>query len=292
MSLSAPLLPVAAMIASQLSLCVGSSYAKTLFPVLGPAGATALRLVFAAMLLLAIARPWRWALSGRDAATIGLYGLVLGCMNLTFYLAIARIPLAIAVAIEFTGPLLLAVATSRRRLDFLWIACAVAGLGLLLPIHRGAASLDPLGVAFALAAAVCWALYIVTGQRASGLPGGQATSVGMLAAALVVLPVGAPEAAAAWGQPALLLAGALVGLLSGAIPYSLEMLALRRLPKNTFGILLSMEPAIGALVALAMLGEVLTPWQWLAIACVIVASAGSATGARREAPGVKRACTP
>jgi inner membrane transporter RhtA len=245
---------------------------------------TALRLAFAALLLLLVWRPWRWPLSGRDARTIALYGVVLGLMNLQFYLAIARIPLAITVAIEFTGPLVLAMASSRRPLDFLWIGFAVLGLGLLLPLHPGPGGLDPIGVAFALGAAVCWALYIITGQRAGNVHGGQATSLGMLTAALVVLPVGLPSTGVLRHTPSLLLGGLVVGILSSALPYSLEMIALKRLPKHTFGILLSMEPAVGALAAMPILGEVLTPVQWVAIASIIVASAGSAMGAKPAAP--------
>jgi inner membrane transporter RhtA len=273
------------MLGSIVSLFVGSSYAKSLFPVLGAQGMTAMRLGFAALLLLAIWRPWRWPLSARDAGTIALYGVVLGSMNLLFYLAIARIPLGVTVAIEFTGPLLLAMSASRRGLDFIWIGFAVLGLGLLLPLDHGAGRLDPVGVGFALGAALCWALYIITGQRAGRVHGGQATSLGMLTGALIVLPIGLPHAAVALSQPWLLASGLVVGILSSALPYSLEMVALKRLPKHTFGILLSMEPAVGALAALAMLGERLTSLQWLAIASIIVASVGSAAGARPvEAP--------
>jgi inner membrane transporter RhtA len=274
------LVPIAAMLGSIVSLCVGSSYAKTLFPVLGPEGATALRLLVASALLLTLRRPWRRGLTRRDALTIAAYGAVLGTMNLLFYLAIARIPMGLAIAIEFTGPLVLAMAASRRARDFVWVAFATLGLGLLLPIVPGSGGLDPVGVAFAFGAAVCWALYIVTGQRAGRVDAGQATAYGMAVAALVVLPIGAPGASAAWHQPGLWLAGLAVGVLSSALPYSLEMIALKRLPKQTFGILLSMEPAVGALVAIPMLGERLSAVQWLAIGCIVVASTGTALGAR------------
>lgn len=271
-------LPVAAIVASIVSLCIGSSFAKSLFPVLGAQGTTVIRLAFAAALLWLFWRPWRWPLTARDAGRIALYGAVLGCMNLLFYLAIARIPLGIAIAIEFSGPLALAIATSRRASDFVWIGFAVIGLGLLLPIHEGVAGLDPWGVAFALGAAVMWALYIITGQRTGNVPSGQATSLGLAMAALLVLPFGAGEARAALLDPGLLLAGLAVAVLSSAIPYSLEMVALKRLPKQTFGILLSLEPVVGALAAMAVIGETLTPLQWAAIASIVVASAGSAMG--------------
>lgn len=272
---AASLLPVACMLGAIVSLCVGSSFAKTLFPALGATGTTAIRVGLAALILVAVWRPWRWPLAAADLRTLVPYGVVLGCMNLSFYLAIARIPLGVAIAIEFTGPLLLAMASSRRALDFVWIGFAVLGLGLLLPTPAGTAPLDPIGVAFALAAAACWALYIVTGQRVGGLHAGQATSLGMVIAALVVLPVGLGPASAAFHDPMLLLAGLGVGVLSSAVPYSLEMVALRRLSKTTFGVMLSLEPAVGALAGLAVLGEGLTALQWAAIGSVIVASAGS-----------------
>jgi inner membrane transporter RhtA len=275
------MLPIAAMLGSILSLCIGSSFAKTLFPVAGAEGTTAIRLVFAAVLLLAFWRPWRRPLARRDAFTIALYGVVLGAMNLLFYLAIARIPLGIAIAIEFTGPLVLAIAASRRARDFVWIGFAVLGLGLLLPLQTQAVRLDPVGVSYALGAGVCWALYIITGKRAGNLHGGQATSLGLLVATLVVLPVGFGQATSALRDPALWAVCLAVGILSSALPYSLEMVALKRLPKETFGILLSMEPAVGAFAAWAILGETLTPLQWLAIGCIIVASVGSAQGASR-----------
>lgn len=277
-------LPVAAVLGSIISLCVGSSFAKTLFPVAGAEGTTVIRLAFAAVLLLALWRPWRRPLSRRDAGTIALYGVVLGIMNVLFYLAIARIPLGIAIAIEFTGPLVLAIISSRRALDFVWIGFAVLGLGLLLPLDGRASGLDPLGVMYAIGAGVCWALYIITGKRAGNLHGGQATSLGMLIATLVVLPVGFGQATAALLNPAWLAIGLVVGILSSAVPYSLEMVALRRLPKETFGILLSMEPAVGAVAAWIILGERLTLLQGLAIGCIIVASVGSAKGAGQAVP--------
>lgn len=285
--LSSPFLPVAAILGSITSLCIGASFAKNLFPVVGAQGTTVMRLTVAALILTVAWRPWRWKLTPQDAKAIGVYGVVLGIMNLLFYLAIARIPLGVAIAIEFTGPLVLAISASRRVLDFVWIAFAILGLGLLLPLHQYAAHLDPLGVMFALGAAVCWALYIITGQRASHAHGGQATSLGMLVAAMVVFPFGAQEARVALFDPALLLAGLGVGILSSAVPYSLEMVALKRIPKHTFGILLSLEPAVGALVAWIILHEMLTPLQWVAIACIIVASVGSTLGLKTGKAPVK-----
>ena len=277
-------LPVAALLGSIVSLCVGSSFAKSLFPVLGPQGTIVLRIGFSALLLAGFWRPWRWRLSAADAGRIAIYGAVLGAMNLTFYMAISTIPLGLTIAIEFTGPLVVAILASRRRLDFAWIGLAATGLVLLLPWTPGGATLNPVGVGFALAAAVCWALYIVFGQRAAHLHAGQSVSLGMVVALLVVAPFGAARVAPVLTNPLLLAAGLGVAIFSSALPYSLEMVALRRLPKQTFGVLLSMEPAVGALAGLVILGERLTPLQWLAIASIIAASAGAALTARRGEP--------
>lgn len=274
------LVPVLALIGASLSLTVGTSFSKHLFPLVGAQGTTSFRTAFGAMILLAIWRPWRMPLSRRDAGAIAAYGAVLGMMNLLFYLSLRTIPLGVAIAIEFVGPLSVAVAASRRRTDFLWIGFAVLGLLLLLPLSPGAGRLDPVGVAFALGAAFCWALYIIFGQRAGHVHGGQATSWGMTIAALVVFPFGWAHAGTALLNPSLLAAGLGVALLSSALPYSLEMVALKRLPKQTYGVLLSMEPAMGALVALAILGEALAPLQWLAILCIMVASIGTASSVK------------
>ncbi len=255
------------------SLQGGAAIAKSLFPVAGAAGTSSLRVGFSALVLIAIWRPWRRSLSARDAGWIALYGAALGVMNLLFYLSLTRLPIGPAVAVEFTGPLLLAIAGSRRRSDFAWIGLAVLGLGLLLPLG-GAGGLDPIGIALALAAGVAWALYILFGQRAGRVDGGQAVALGMLAAALVVAPFGLAEAGMALFSPTILALGLAVALLSSALPYSLEMVALRRLDRTTFGVLMSLEPAVAALLAYLLIGEALTPVQWLAIGLIISASAG------------------
>lgn len=267
---------MAALVASMASLCVGSSQAKALFPLLGPEGMAASRIGLAACLLVALWRPWRRRPSGSEAKALAAYGLTLGAMNLCFYLAIARIPLGLAVAVEFSGPLALAVASSRRRQDLGWLALAALGLGLLAPWSGATAvALDPLGLAWALGAAASWAAYIVAGQRLGGLPAGQATAWGLGFGALLVLPFGWSSLGPLGARPELWPAVLGVALLSSALPYSLEMVALRRLSKTSFGTLLSLEPAIGALAAWAVLGERLGPQAWLAIACVSIASAGS-----------------
>ena len=276
------LLPVAALVTGMVSLQYGATIAKNLFPAVGAAGTSALRVGFSALILIAVWRPWRRSLAQREAGWIALYGITLGLMNLLFYLAIARLPLGPAVAIEFAGPLAIALIASRRTTDFLWIGVAVAGLGLLLPIAP-TSPLDPLGVALALGAALAWALYILFGQRAGRIDGGQAVSLGMLVAALVAAPFGLAEAGAALLAPGVLMAGLLVALLSSALPYSLEMVALRRLDRKSFGVLMSLEPAVAACAGFALLGERLGAVQWLAIGLVIAASAGITATSRRPA---------
>lgn len=274
------MLPALAVLGSVTALAIGTSYAKHLFPLVGAQGTSALRVGFSALLLLLFWRPWRWKTSRVDAMTILRYGLTLGLMNLLFYMAIRTIPFGIAVAIEFTGPLTVAMLSSRRPIDFLWVGCALLGLLLLLPLGGGPA-LDPAGVLYAMGAAACWGLYIVFGKRAGHLHAGHTVSLGLLAASLVVVPVGVAHAGMALLEPKILLAGLLVALVSSAIPMSLEMMALKRLPKETFGILISMEPAVAALWAMLLLHEQLAGVQWLAIGCTVVASIGSTMTARR-----------
>ena len=276
------LLPLLAVLGSVTALGVGTSLAKQwLFPQVGPQGTTALRVGFSALLLLALWRPWRQTLVRADGMAIARYGVALGLMNLLFYLSIQRIPFGVAVAIEFSGPLAVAMLSSRRAIDFVWMACAVLGLALLLPWRLGAGSLDLLGVAYALGAGLAWGLYIVFGKRTAHLPAGQAVALGLSVAALVVLPFGWAEAGAALLQPSVLLLAVVVAAISSAIPISLEMLALRRLPRETFGVLLSTEPAVAALLGLLLLGEQLSAVQWLAIGCIMAASIGFTLTARQ-----------
>lgn len=280
------LLPVLALLGSVVTLCIGTSFAKCLFPLVGAEGTSALRVGLSALLLLLLWRPWRWTLARADAVSILRYGATLGLMNLLFYLSIQRIPFGVAVAIEFSGPLAVAMWSSRRALDYAWVGLALAGLLMLLPFDVDARGLDPLGVACAAAAAVCWGLYIVFGKRTSHLHAGHTVSLGLAVAALVVVPVGVLHAGSALLDPMLLLAGLGIAALSSAIPISLEMVALRRLPKETFGVLTSIEPAIAALFGLMLLDERLSPLQWFAIGCITFASMGStATAARRGALG-------
>jgi inner membrane transporter RhtA len=274
-----------ALMCSLVSLSVGTSFAKSLFPALGPEGTTAYRLVFATLMLMAVFRPWRRRWVWADALPLCLYGATLGTMNLLFYSAIKTIPFGVAIAIEFTGPLAVAVWTSKKASDWLWVVLAALGLGLLLPLPGAdaAVALDPHGMAFALAAGVCWALYIVFGQRVALRYGSMATPMGMLVAALVVAPIGIAHAGSTLLDPQWLAAGLAVALLSSAVPYALEMFALNHLPKNTFSVLLSLEPAVGALAGWLVLAESLTLSQGLAIAMVMAASMGTAWSAGRSA---------
>lgn len=264
-----------AVLLSLTSMNLGAAFAKTLFPLVGAYGIAALRIDLAAILLLLFWRPWRRPIP-RDVRWVMLgYGATLGLMNLFIYQAFARIPLGIAMAIEVTGPLTIVLFGSRRPRDFLWLGAAVAGLLLLLPL-RSDAALDPLGIAFAIGAAICWMLYILTGKRISGPLGGDAVAWGMLVAAILVMPVGLAHAGAALFSPWVLLVGLVIALLSSAFPYSLEMKAMRRLPAPVFGLMLSSAPAVGALAGFIVLGERLTSIQWTAILCIMAASGGSA----------------
>ncbi|WP_396433462.1 EamA family transporter [Limnohabitans sp.] len=279
-----------ALLGSLVSLAVGTSFAKSLFPALGAEGTTAYRLVFATLILMAVFRPWRRRWVWADALPLGLYGITLGVMNLLFYSAIKTIPFGVAIAIEFTGPLAVAIWTSKKASDWLWVTLAIAGLALLLPLPGGdaATALDPMGMLLAFLAGICWALYIVFGQRVALRYGAMATPMGMLAAALVVAPIGVWHAGSALLDPQWLIAGLAVAVLSSAIPYALEMFSLKHLPKNTFSILLSLEPAVGALAGWLVLAEHLTLAQGLAIALVMVASMGTAWSAgqdKRVTPG-------
>lgn len=274
--------PFLAVLGSVTALGVGTSWAKqALFPAVGAQGTTAVRVGLSALLMLMLWRPWRWRLSRADAQAVVLYGAALGAMNLMFYLSLQTLPFGLAVAIEFAGPLAVAIWSSRRAVDFVWVALAIVGLALLLPLGLSGSTLDPLGVLYAVGAAVFWALYIVFGKRAGHLHAGQSVSLGLLVAALVVVPVGVAHAGAALLSPSVLLVGVAVAAISSALPISLEMMALKRLPKEAFGIMISMEPAVAALLALALLGERLDTVQWLAIGCIVAASMGSAATARR-----------
>jgi len=257
------------------SIQAGASLAKTLFHTVGAAGAVALRTALATLMLAIVLRPWRARFTAASWPALAVYGASLGVMNFLYYLALRTVPLGITVSLEFTGPLVVAVLSSRRAIDFLWIALAAAGLSLLLPIGHTQTSIDPAGTLFALGAGACWALYIVFGQKAGAAYGPQAVALGSIIAAIIVVPVGMAEAGATLFTVGALPYGLAIALLSTALPYTLEMIALIRLPARTFGILMSVEPVFGALFGWVMLREVLTGGQWLAIALIILASFGT-----------------
>jgi inner membrane transporter RhtA len=278
------LLPYAALFGGMLSLAVGTSFAKHLFPVIGAQGTTAYRVGLAALMLVLLWRPWRFRFSRQDLTGIALYGVATGAMNLCFYLSLRTIPLGIAIAVEFTGPLVLALINARRLEHVLWVALAGLGLLLLLPLGDASTALDPVGLMLAGAAGVCWALYIVFGKRLSHIHPGQSVALGMSVAALVVVPFGVASAGAALLSPAIALAGLGVAIASSAVPYSLEMYAMRHIPKRTFGVVLSVEPVFGAIAGLFVLHEQLNGRQWVAIAAIVAASAGAVISARQPIP--------
>jgi len=276
------ILPILLLLIAMTSIQSGASLAKGLFPEIGASGTTALRLSLGALILCILMRPWQAKLTLKSSRSLLAYGLSLGGMNLLFYLSLKTIPLGIAVALEFTGPLGLALLSSRRLVDFVWIALAVFGLWLL-PTGQSEVPLDPVGMALALAAGLCWALYIVFGQQAGAEHGKQTVALGTIVAALLVFPIGLWQAGSGLFSLDLLPVALGVAVLSSALPYSLEMVALTRLPARTFSILMSMEPAIAALSGLLFLSERLTLSQWLAISAIILASAGAAATIKPKA---------
>ncbi len=261
----------------------GASVAKQLFPLIGPEGTTALRLGFSAAILCLVFRPWRAFPPVGQRMPIIIYGLSLGGMNILFYYAIERIPLGIGVALEFTGPLAVALLSSRKKRDLFWVACAIAGIILLLPDMKGEDSLDPVGVILALAAGACWAFYILFGKKTGNQgSGGMTVAMGMSVAAIVLVPYGGVSQGSALLSWEVLPLGLLVAIMSSALPYTLEMVALRNMPAQGFSIMMSLEPAIAALAGFMILGEFLNLWQWLAILLVITASVGSSMSSNSE----------
>ncbi|CAI2134668.1 Inner membrane transporter rhtA [Serratia ficaria] len=253
----------------------GASLAKSLFPLVGAEGITTLRLGIGTLILFVIFRPWRMRFAAGSRLPLLIYGLALGSMNYLFYLSLRTVPLGIAVALEFTGPLAVAMFSSRRPIDFLWVALAIVGLWFLLPLGHGVASIDPFGAACALGAGACWAVYIIFGQKAGGDHGPGTVAVGSLIAALVFCPIGAWQTGSALLNVDILPVALAVAILSTALPYSLEIIALPKIPARTFGTLMSLEPAMAAFSGMLFLNEHLTGVQWLALAAIIAASMGS-----------------
>ncbi len=276
-------LPILCILISMIVIQGGASLAKTLFPLVGPAGTTSLRLTFSAVILLLVFRPWRSPLTRKQLFTLALYGVFLGGMNYLFYLSIERIPLGIAVALEFTGPLAVALFSSKRALDFIWVFLAVLGIICLMPFTQLSEPLDGWGIFLALAAGACWAGYILFGQKAgSDIPGGTAVSVGMVFAALAFVPIGVTQTGARLFSWDVIPLGIAVAILSSALPYSLEMVALKGLSRSTFSILMSLEPMFATLSGYIFLSENLTPLQLVAVGLVISASLGSSLTSRPQ----------
>jgi inner membrane transporter RhtA len=275
--------PYAAVIAAILSFALGTTVAKSLFPLIGAESAVTLRVVLSALIMAVIFQPWKAKRTGAHLWLTVLFGLVLGAMNLTFYLSLRTLPIGIALGIEFIGPLTVALLGARRLSHVAWVGLAGLGLVLLLPLTGQA--IDPVGAGFAALAAVFWAFYIVLGKKLSNFDPGRSLALGMAAAILVVAPVGLGQMD--WAlvlTPTVLGLALLVAILSSALPYSLEMAALKHLPRRTFGVLLSLDPAVGALAGLLILGEQLGGLQWLAIGCIVAASVGAAATSREPTP--------
>ena len=268
--------PIALLLIAMISMQGGAAYAKGLFGKVGPQGATALRLGFSALILAVVRRPWRDFRLSRSTWPLIAYGVCLGAMNTLFYMALRTVPLGVAIALEFIGPLMAASLGSRKWLDFAWIGLAVIGVLLLLPIAHSAQPVDPRGAALALASGACWALYIVFGRKVGAAYGSSGAALGMIIAATLFAPIGVASAGTNVFDLAIVPSGILLALLSSAVPYSLEMTALTRIPVRAFGILMSLEPAVGAMAGLLILGEMPTALQWAGIMAVIMASVGTA----------------
>ncbi|WP_333850442.1 threonine/homoserine exporter RhtA [Leclercia sp.] len=275
-------LPVVVILIAMLSIQSGASLAKSLFPIVGAPGVTALRIALGTLILVVIFKPWRLRFKKEQRLPLLFYGLSLGAMNYLFYLSIQTVPLGIAVALEFTGPLAVALFSSRRAVDFVWVVLAVLGLWFLLPLGQDVSHVDLTGAALALGAGACWAVYILTGQRAGEEHGPATVALGSLIAAIVFVPLGMAQATESIWQWSILPVGLAVAVLSTALPYSLEMIALTRLPTRIFGTLMSMEPALAAMSGMVFLGETLTFTQTLALCSIIAASMGSTLTLRRE----------
>ncbi|CUU23446.1 threonine/homoserine exporter RhtA [Duffyella gerundensis] len=268
-------LPITALLIAMISIQGGAALAKSIFPQVGATGITAIRLGIGTLILCVIFKPWRMRISRHNLPPLIIYGIALGAMNTLFYLAIRTVPLGIAVGLEFIGPLTLALAGSRRPLDFVWVLLALVGLWYLLPFGEGLSEIDPLGAALAIAAGACWAIYIVSGQRAGSGHGPATVAMGSVIASVIFVPIGLAFAESGLWSLSVLPVAIAIAILCSALPYSLEMVALTRLPARLFGTLMSIEPAMAAISGMLFLGELLTPVQWLALLAIVVASAGS-----------------
>src|SRR5919202_320900 len=270
--------PVGLVVLGILSVQIGAAFAKSLFPVLGPYGTVFLRLVFAALILMVAWRPrlrgHERSGGGREYLLVLLFGLVFAAMNTSFYASLDRLPLGVAVTVEFVGPLGIAVFGSRRLLDLLWAVLAAVGIVLLTPLTGvSGVQIDPLGLALALLAGLCWAAYILVSVRVGrSFPGGTGLALATAVGAVGVAPLGIWEGGPRLVRWPLLGTGSAVALLSSVIPYSFELEALRKLPARVFGVLMSIEPAVAAIVGFALLGEALGQRELLALGLITAAS--------------------
>lgn len=269
-------LPILVLLLAIISLQSGASLAKSLFPIIGAPGMTAWRLGIGTLILCLFFKPWRLKLKRPQFLPLLIYGLALGAMNYLFYLALRTVPLGIAVALEFIGPLSLALFSSRQIQDFIWVTLAVSGLWFLLPLGHNIAGVDVKGAALAMGAGACWAVYILAGQKAGAEHGLATVAIGSVIAAIVFVPLGLHFSENNIWQLSLIPTALAIAILSTVLPYSLEMIALTRLPARTFSIMMSLEPAMAAISGMLFLGEMLTPIQWMALLSIITASAGAA----------------
>lgn len=273
--------PLPAVLGSILTVQVGSAIAKMLFPAFGVMGTATLRIGLSALILLAINTPNLKKITNEQWKAVIPYGICLGAMNGIYYLALARIPIGLAVALEFIGPLFLALSGSKRPLEFLWALLAVTGIMLIAPWNEKGVNI--FGAAMALLAGVFWAGYIVLGRRTSSvLDGRQAVTIGMIFATLVVLPFGIAGGGLTNFTPVKILSAVGLALVGSAIPFTLEISALKKMSARTFSILMSLEPAAAALCGLIFLKEHLSLNEWIAVALVVIASTGATLTKEKE----------
>ena len=279
------ILAALAIFVGQVSNGVGAAWSKSLFPILGPEGVVALRVGISALLLGVVTGAWRLRLPREQWGNLAGYGICLGLMNSVAYQAFARVPIGIAMAIEVMGPLTLVIVGSRHVSDFLWLGGTVIGLALVLFPGKEIAPLDIVGLGFACCSAACWAGYIVFGSRLAKVGSGSVVAAGALIASIFVVPLGVAGAGAAMFTPELLALGLGVAILTNALPYFLQMLAMRQLPRALYGVIAGGVPAVGAAMSWLVLGEQLAARQWLGIGVVVLAAAGCTLRAARSREG-------
>jgi inner membrane transporter RhtA len=276
-----PIRPLLAVLGSILSVQIGATIAKELFPALGAAVTATVRIGLSALILLAVNRPGLKTLTRVQWKAVIPYGLCLGAMNLIYYLALSRIPLGIAVTLEFMGPLLLVVFSSKRLIEFLWVLLAAGGIALMTPWNN--TNIDLFGAGMALLAGAFWAGYIVLGRRVSAvLDGRQAVTIGMVFALMVALPFAFASGNMVNFKSSMIIPALALALFCSAVPFSLEMYGLKYIPTKTFSILMSMEPAVGAICGLIFLKEHLSLPEYAAVVLVVIASTGATIGNREN----------